>query len=58
MPAYEIVKYPDSLQKILGVSEDRIFAMGIAIGYRDDSKVINSFRTQRSNEDNMLEIKK
>lgn len=52
------MKYPDSLRKILGFSEDRIFAMGIAIGYRDDSKVINSFRTQRSDEDSMLEIKK
>lgn len=58
MPAYEIVKYPDSLREILGVSEDRIFAMGIALGYRDDSKKINSFRTRRLDEDKMLEIKK
>lgn len=57
VPAYEIVKYPNSLREILGVSRDRIFAMGIALGYRDDKR-INSFRTKRADEDNVLEIRK
>lgn len=42
-----IAQYPDIIRKELGVSDDRILLCGIAMGYKDDSKQINGFKTPR-----------
>lgn len=56
--AYEFIKYPDSLRKILGVSNDTNFVMGIGLGYRDNKYKINKFRSSRDKVDEILNIHK
>ncbi|BDZ30974.1 nitroreductase [Lactiplantibacillus sp. WILCCON 0030] len=55
MPAYEIVKYPDELRRILKLNSGQKILMGIALGYADES-VINGFRTSRVATDDILTI--
>lgn len=57
MPAYEIVRYPDAVRKIMGIPADTQLVMGIALGYRDPAKKINDFRSDRAAEDSILTIK-
>jgi len=41
------VVYPDIIRKVLGIPEDRLLALGIAIGYPDMDKMRNKFRSDR-----------
>ncbi|MGQ5708935.1 nitroreductase [Lactobacillus sp. PSON] len=58
MPAWEIVQYPESIKKHLGIPEDKILAMGIGLGYRNPNTKINKFYTNRANLDTFVTIKK
>ncbi|MFC6182588.1 nitroreductase [Lactiplantibacillus daowaiensis] len=46
MPAYELVKYPDELRRLLGLDSTQQLLMGIGLGYASDA-AINDFRTSR-----------
>jgi len=41
--------YPDIVREILGVSDDFDFMCGLSLGYPDDSKPVNQYRTVREN---------
>lgn len=56
MIAYEFIKYPDSLRKILNISEDNKFVIGIGLGYRDEQYQINKFKSSRTNINEILNI--
>ncbi|MGD0795463.1 MAG: nitroreductase [Dehalococcoidales bacterium] len=43
----QAVVYPDIIRKVLGIPEDRLLALGIAIGYPDMAKTRNKFRSDR-----------
>jgi nitroreductase len=43
----QAVVYPDIIRKVLGIPEDRLLALGIAIGYPDMDKMRNKFRSDR-----------
>jgi nitroreductase len=45
--------YPAVLRKILGIPEEKIFLLGIAIGYPDWSNSINQFQTERESLDSI-----
>jgi len=47
----QAVVYPDILRKVLGIGEDKIFLLGIAIGYPDPNSSINQLRTERESLD-------
>lgn len=57
MPAWEIVRFPETLHKILEIPDDQIIGMGIALGYRDEKQPINQYRSQRSAVGDVLTIK-
>lgn len=57
MAAYEIVKHPESVRRIMGIPDKELVAMGIALGYRDDTARINGFRSSRLPVDKVLTIK-
>lgn len=57
MPAYEIVKYPDSVKAIMGIPNDEWLCMGIALGYGDTSTGINDYRAPRVKLADMLQLK-
>lgn len=56
MPAYEIVKYPDSVKQIMGIPDDEWLCMGIALGYADMKTGINDYRAPRVALKDMLKI--
>lgn len=56
MPAYEIVKYPDSVREIMHIPDNEWIAMGIALGYGDIKTGINDYRAPRVAIDDMLKI--
>ncbi|MBQ7560034.1 MAG: nitroreductase [Synergistaceae bacterium] len=56
-PAHEIVKFPDEVRKYVGIPDDEIVAMGIALGYPTDEK-INQFVSQRMPVEDVLTLKK
>lgn len=56
MPAAEFVSYPKELHKVLDVSDNYQFGMGIGLGYKDNTK-INQFRSERMNLNQYLTIK-
>lgn len=56
-PAHEITKFPDEARKYLGIPDDEIVAMGIALGYPTDEK-INDFVSQRMPVEEVLTLKK
>jgi len=56
-PAHEIVKFPEEVRKNLGVPDDEIVAMGIALGYPTEEK-INQFVSQRIPVEEALTLKK
>ncbi len=43
----QAVIYPDIIRKVLGIPEDKLIALGIAIGYPDWDKPRNRIRTTR-----------
>ncbi len=43
----QAVVYPDIIRKVLGISEDKLLALGIAIGYPDWEKTRNKLRSDR-----------
>ncbi len=47
----QAVVYPDILRKVLGIGEERIFLLGVAIGYPDPNSPINQIRTERESLD-------
>ncbi len=55
MAAYEIVKYPEAIRKLLPIPQDEAIVMGIALGYADGRK-INGFRSDREPLENVLTI--
>lgn len=57
VPAYEIVKFPEEVREIVGVPDDEIVAMGIALGYATDDK-INRFASMRSPIEDICFLKK
>ena len=56
MVAYENIKFPDEIREHLGVPDDEIVVMGIALGYRSDD-VINTFQRDRVATEEMLVIR-
>lgn len=57
IPAAEFVQYPQALHKILGISDDYQFGMGIGLGYQKADALINQFRSRRMDNDEFLTIK-
>lgn len=57
IPAMELVQYPQSLHEILNVSDQYIFALGIALGYRNSDSLINKFRSSRMDNQDFLTFK-
>jgi len=43
--------YPDMVREILGVSDDYDLMCGLSLGYPDDSKPVNQYRTRRDEVD-------
>jgi nitroreductase len=43
----QAVVYPDIIRKVLGIPEDKLLALGIAIGYPDRDKMRNKLRSDR-----------
>jgi nitroreductase len=43
----QAVTYPDIIRKIIKIPEDKLLALGIAIGYPDMEKTRNKFRSDR-----------
>lgn len=57
LAAYEFVKYPDSVRKILGITPDEILGIGIALGYEDTNNAVNAFRSHRVATNEILTFK-
>lgn len=57
IPAYEFVKYPDELRKIIGIPENEDIIIGIGLGY-PESDYLNDYRADRMETDKFLTIKK
>jgi nitroreductase len=52
----QAVVFPDILRKVLGISENKLFAIGIAIGYPDwNSPVMKGPRTTRESPDKVVQ---
>ena len=45
--SYAIIKYPDIIRKHLPIPEEEEIAIGIALGYADDGQLLNRYRTDR-----------
>jgi nitroreductase len=43
----QAVVYPDIIRKVVPIPEDKVLALGIAIGYPDMDKTRNKFRSER-----------
>ena len=56
MIAYELVRYPDEVKPALGIPDDEVLVIGIAVGHATDAP-INSFRTRRMPVDRYLTIR-
>ena len=56
IPAYELVKYPKPVRKVMGIPDSELLALGIAMGYADEA-YINGFRSQRMSLDEYQVIK-
>lgn len=56
MEAYEFVKFPDAIRKLMGIPEDEAIVMGIGLGYADGRK-INGFRSSREPLEDVLTIR-
>lgn len=49
----QAVVYPDVVRQVLNIPEDKLLALGIAIGYPDWDKTRNKFRSDREPLDNI-----
>ncbi|MFC1870490.1 nitroreductase [Chloroflexota bacterium] len=47
IPQAQAVNHPDTLRMILGIPDDKLIVLGIAIGYPDWDDPINQFRSER-----------
>ena len=47
IPAYELVRYPAEAREEMGIPDDEILVVGVALGHRADA-LINSLVTERS----------
>ncbi|MHB8085965.1 MAG: nitroreductase [Dehalococcoidia bacterium] len=47
IPAIMPVLYPDILRRLLGLPENKLFVLGIPIGYPDPDQPANKFRSRR-----------
>lgn len=56
IPAYELVKYPKPVRSVMGIPNNELLAIGIALGYADDA-YINDFHSVRMPLDEYLVIK-
>ena len=56
MPAYAFVKYPTLVHRTLQVPDDQLAAMGIALGYSDETRQINQLHTDRERTDDVLTL--
>ena len=45
--AYSLVTYPDVLRKYLKVPDDEDIIVGIALGYEEEDKILNKYRSTR-----------
>ncbi|HUT68980.1 MAG TPA: nitroreductase [Dehalococcoidales bacterium] len=52
----QAVIYPDIIRKVLGIPEDKLIALGIAIGYPDLDNPINKGRTAREPLDKVVKF--
>lgn len=57
IPAFEFVKYPQYLEKVLDVNKNYQIVMGIGLGYIDKEAHINKKPGMREPLDNLLSIK-
>lgn len=57
IPAYEIIKYPDDIRRIMGIPNSELLAIGIALGYGKKNTIINEYNPTRVPLDKMLKIK-
>lgn len=57
IPAYELVKFPNMIRKEFKIGDDKMIAMGIALGYAKIDEVINQIYTKRTPVDSFLTIK-
>jgi nitroreductase len=55
--AYELVRFPDDVRAILGISSDEILGIGIALGYEDKDSSVNAFRSHRVDLNSVLTFK-
>lgn len=55
--AYELVRFPADVRAILGIPEDEIVGIGIALGYEDKDSSVNAFRSHRVSLDKVLTFK-
>lgn len=51
MPAAVYISYPQVLSQVLGIPEGQKPVIGIGVGYADQSRSINTYRTQRKGTD-------
>lgn len=56
IPALMPVLYPDVLRKVLALPENKLFVIGIPIGYPDWDHPANSFRSSREPMDKMVKF--
>lgn len=55
IPAYEIVRFPDSIRKYIDIPKDEKIFMGIALGYPDEDR-INEFKPGRMDIDKFVKF--
>lgn len=58
MPAYEIVRFPAAIRRLMPIPDDEAICMGIALGYPDRQTLVNAYRAPRVNLSQILTIKK
>ncbi|MFP6775895.1 MAG: nitroreductase, partial [PS1 clade bacterium] len=53
-PQAALGEYPDIVRDELGYSDDVALVCGMALGYEDESNIINSYRTSRESLDEIV----
>lgn len=56
IPAYELIRFPESVRADMGIPDDEVLAIGIALGYRDQHP-LNKFVSSRVPVEEILTIK-
>ena len=56
IPAYELVRYPAEAREEMGIPDDEILVVGVALGHRADA-LINSLVTNRAPVEQVLTIR-